>query len=288
MTTRDTRTRSSPAEARRSRRRGRTSAAAWLDTAGVLLAAAGCSGGRPVAVPGALAGPGATSDCLAQAVCYTPLEFRVAYGAQPLVQRGIDGRGQAVVLIELPSPGSTSLREDIARYDSRFGLQTASVAVYAAAGSHASASLAGGEEVEDAETVHAIAPDAAIRILDIGLARQAGPAQLAAALAAGLRQAAGGTSAAAPLWAALIASRPVPRPQPGLHQPSHLPDRHKQPLPAGLPRHHPRHQHRALQRQDNHGIYRPCRVEPRLRMGHPRRQYLIPLLATYAASSQRP
>jgi subtilase family serine protease len=189
MTTRDTRTRFSPAEVRRQRRQGCKSAAAWLGTAGVLLAAAGCSGGRQVAVPGALAGPEATSDCLAQAVCYTPLQFRVAYGVQPLVQRGIDGSGQAVVLIELPSPGSTSLREDIARYDSRFGLQTASVAVYAAAGSHASPSLAGGEGVEDAETVHAIAPGAAIRILNVRLPRRPGPAQLAAALAAGLRQA---------------------------------------------------------------------------------------------------
>ena len=189
MTSPDTRSRCRSSAVCRPRGHHACMYVAWLGTVGVLLAAAGCSGGRPVAVPGALAGPGATSDCLAQAVCYTPLEFRVAYGVQPLVQRGIDGRGQAVVLIELPSPGSTSMREDMARYDSRFGLQTASVRVNAAPGIQSSPSLAGGEEVEDAETVHAIAPGAAIRILYIGLPRQSGPAQLAAVLAAGLRQA---------------------------------------------------------------------------------------------------
>ncbi len=171
------------------RRQACTTAAAWLGTAGVLLAAAGCSGGRPVTVPGALAGPGATGNCLGQGGCYTPQEFRTAYGVQPLVQRGIDGRGQTVVLIELPSPAATSLPEDIARYDARFGLQPAAVRVNAAPGRQSSPWLVGGEAVEDAETVHAIAPGAAIRVLDIGLPRQPSPAQLAAALAAGLRTA---------------------------------------------------------------------------------------------------
>lgn len=158
--------------------------------AGLLLAAAGCAGGQPVAVPGALAGPGSASDCLAKELCYTPLEFRAAYGVQPLVQRGVDGHGQTVVLIELPSPGSTSLRQDMAGYDDRFGLPPAVVRVTPSPGSESSPRLAGGEEVEDAETVHAIAPGAAIRILDIGLPRNASPALLAAALTAGLRRAA--------------------------------------------------------------------------------------------------
>ncbi len=178
-----------PAEARWLRCRACRSAVAWLGTVGVLLTAAGCSGVRPVTVPGALAGPGAPGNCLVHAGCYTPQEFRTAYGVQPLVQRGIDGRGQTVVLIELPSPAATSLREDMAGYDDRFGLPPAAVRVTVGPGSQSSPWLAGGEEVEDAETVHAIAPGAAIRILDIGFARQPSPAQLAAALAAGLRKA---------------------------------------------------------------------------------------------------
>jgi subtilase family serine protease len=163
--------------------------AAWLGIAGMLLAVGGCAGGQPVTVPGAQAGSGTASDCLAQELCYTPLEFRAAYGVQPLLQRGADGRGQTVVLIELPSPGSTSLRQDIAGYDYRFGLPAAAVGVTASPVGRSSARLAGGEEVQDAETVHAIAPGAAIRILDIGLPRRASPAQLAAAVTAGLRRA---------------------------------------------------------------------------------------------------
>jgi subtilase family serine protease len=191
MTSPDTQRRPRPAAAGLSRQRYQPgkSAAAWLGTAGLLLAGAGCAGGRPVTVPGALARPGTASDCLAQELCYTPLQFRTAYGVQPLVQRGVNGHGQTVVLIELPAPGSTSLRQDIARYDARFGLPTAAVRVTAGRGSQSAPRLAGGEEVEDAETVHAIAPGAAIRILDISLPRQPSPAQLAAALTAGLRRA---------------------------------------------------------------------------------------------------
>ena len=140
-------------------------------------------------VPGALGGSEAASDCLAQGTCYSPLDFRIAYGVQPLVQRHVDGRGQTVVLLELPSPAATNLQQDIASYDARFGLPPTAVRVNVGPGDQSSPSLAGGEEVEDAETVHAIAPGATIRILDIGLSRQPSTAQLAAALAAGLRRA---------------------------------------------------------------------------------------------------
>lgn len=178
-----------PAEAGRGRRHyARKYAGVWLGTASVLLAAVGCSGGRPVTVSGALAGPGQVGNCLIQRSCFTPLEFRTAYGVQSLVQRGVDGSGQTVVLMELPSPSATSLRQDIASYDARFGLPPAAVRVNASPGSETSPWLAGGEEVEDAETVHAIAPGAAIRIFDVSLPRQPTPGQLAAALAAGLRR----------------------------------------------------------------------------------------------------
>jgi subtilase family serine protease len=33
--------------------------------------------------------------------CYTPGQIQVAYGIRPLLDRGIDGRGETVVLPEL-------------------------------------------------------------------------------------------------------------------------------------------------------------------------------------------
>ena len=45
------------------------------------------------------------------ATCYTPQQLEVAYGVQSLLQRGIDGSGETVVLPELaetqldPPPG---------------------------------------------------------------------------------------------------------------------------------------------------------------------------------------
>lgn len=38
--------------------------------------------------------------------CYTPQHFRVAYGIQPLLGNGVDGRGETVtVLVPVPRPG---------------------------------------------------------------------------------------------------------------------------------------------------------------------------------------
>ena len=41
---------------------------------------------------------GGTSDCDSVTTCYTPGQIRVAYGIQPLIDRGIDGRGETVVI----------------------------------------------------------------------------------------------------------------------------------------------------------------------------------------------
>ena len=44
---------------------------------------------------------GGTGDCTSLLSCYTPQQLEVAYGVRPLLQRGIDGRGETVVLPEL-------------------------------------------------------------------------------------------------------------------------------------------------------------------------------------------
>jgi subtilase family serine protease len=115
----------------------------------------------------------AVAGCRRQygSTCYTPQQLRVAYGIQPLLDRGIDGRGQTVVIMEFanmpqePSPQITDIRQDLALFDTTFGLPAAQLQVDTSLASSASPWLAGGEEVEDAEIVHAVAPEAAIRVI---------------------------------------------------------------------------------------------------------------------------
>jgi subtilase family serine protease len=155
----------------------RLRAAAVMAAAGTLVLACGCSSGagsapaRRSAVPAASA---AVTGCRHQyaSACFTPQQLRVAYGFQPLLDRGTDGRGQTVVLMEFastpprpPSPLVTDIRQDLALFDAVFGLPAARLQVDASLAGSAWPWLAGLEEVEDAEIVHAIAPDAAIRVI---------------------------------------------------------------------------------------------------------------------------
>jgi subtilase family serine protease len=124
-------------------------------------------------------GPGAVAaDCLTlpTSPCYTPMQLRVAYGIERLVDRGITGRGQTVVLPELlppagsPStgtgaqvPASSNIRQDLALFDSLFHLPAAKLQVVNSLAHAASPWMASVEEVGDTEIVHALAPDAVIR-----------------------------------------------------------------------------------------------------------------------------
>jgi subtilase family serine protease len=152
--------------------------------------------------------PGAVAaDCLAsRPACYAPRQFRVAYGIQPLLDRGITGRGVTVVLPEeaetrpeqppavtgpeLP-PAVTDIRQDVAGFDSLFGLPRARIQpITTLAGSSASPWLAGPEEVGDTEMVHAVAPGATIIELLVDPADVSTPAKLAATFATYVRIAA--------------------------------------------------------------------------------------------------
>jgi len=71
--------------------------------------------------------PSSRADCDSVATCYTPQQLEAAYGVQPLLQRGIDGSGETVVLPELAEtqlnpPQVTDLRQDFAAYDRLFRL----------------------------------------------------------------------------------------------------------------------------------------------------------------------
>ncbi len=147
--------------------------------------------------------PGAVAaDCLtSQPPCYTPSQLRIAYGIQPLLDRGITGRGQTVVLLEFPPttagssssatgvqvPPSSDIRQDLARFDSVFGLPAARLRIVNSLAHAASPWLASVEEVEDTEIVHAIAPDASVREVLIPSSYVASPGTVSAAVVAALR-----------------------------------------------------------------------------------------------------
>jgi subtilase family serine protease len=161
---------------------------------GTAMLAAGCGGAssaQAVTSPGTTttnatgssapspSGAGAVAtDCLTlpTSPCYTPMRLRVAYGIQPLLDRGITGRGQTVVLPEFPPPAespsaragspvpaSSDIRQDLAHFDGLFGLPAAKLQVVNTLAHAPSPWLASNEEVGDTEIVHALAPDAAIR-----------------------------------------------------------------------------------------------------------------------------
>ena len=131
------------------------------------------------------------SSCLVPpATCYTPPVFRAAYGISPLLERGIDGRGQTVVMPEVaqqPGGGATDIRQDLARFDSMFGLPAARLQVVDSLARSAAPWLANDEEVEDAEVVHTVAPGATISIVLVKPSVENSAADIAAALTAFLR-----------------------------------------------------------------------------------------------------
>src|SRR5690348_7432209 len=115
--------------------------AAELSAVATMMLATACSstspsspsaGGTRSGPTGATAAPksgtgvpkGGTAGCTA--TCYAPRQLEAAYGVRPLLQRGIDGRGETVVLPELAeSPGSpevSDLRQDFAAFDQLFHL----------------------------------------------------------------------------------------------------------------------------------------------------------------------
>ena len=88
--------------------------------------------------------------------------------------RGIDGRGQTVVLPELAEPQfplpTSQIRTDLDQFDTLFHLPAASLQSVTTLAPSASPWLANGEEVLDTEMVHAVAPAAKIIEVLVGAA----------------------------------------------------------------------------------------------------------------------
>ena len=117
--------------------------------------------------------------------CYSPGQYQVAYGVAPLLKRGITGKGETVVMPELahtPGPNFTDIRKDLAAFDRKFGLPTAQLKVTTTLAGASAPYVAGTEEVEDTEIVHAIAPGATLDVVLVPATAVASAANFTVAL----------------------------------------------------------------------------------------------------------
>jgi subtilase family serine protease len=190
---------------------------------------AGCTGSpaRPAAAtPSGTAAPaGVVSDCLlTPATCYSARVFQVAYGIQPLLNRGIDGRGETVTVLGAPavpgpcsarsaspppgvvcgSPGPlsapTDIRQDLKAFDSLFHLPAAQVQVVTTLAGSAAPYQAAADDVGDLEVLHMIAPGATLRVVVMPNNALESAANATADMIAGLRLAVSGTDVASIDW----------------------------------------------------------------------------------------
>jgi hypothetical protein len=154
------------------------------------------------AAPTPAAPSGAALYC-GQDPCLSPHQFRVAYGIQPLLDRGIDGRGETVtVLVPVPraNEGPTDIRQDLESFDSMFGLPAARIEVVTSLAGSASPWQATDEEVGDTEFVHAVAPAATLRVVLFPSSWGQSAANATADLLAGLRLVVSHTDVASISW----------------------------------------------------------------------------------------
>jgi subtilase family serine protease len=134
---------------------------------------------------------GAPSDIVANCVvsqpqqCLTPHRLREVYGFQPLLDRGIDGRGETITVISpvqlcpasssgasrqpsggsTPFPDVTDIRQDLAAFDGEYGLPAARIEVVTNLAGSAHPWAATDEEVGNFEVLHAIVPAATLRVV---------------------------------------------------------------------------------------------------------------------------
>ena len=101
--------------------------------------------------------------------CYTPYQFRVAYGVEALMQKGFTGKGQTIV--DIVSFGSPTLQQDMDAFDQQFGLPPIKIQIMNPLGTRAfdpsNKDMTGWaiETTIDIQIIHAIAPDAGIVVL---------------------------------------------------------------------------------------------------------------------------
>ncbi len=100
--------------------------------------------------------------------CFTPHAMRVAYSVEPLIQKGITGKGQTV--IDIVSFGSPTLQTDVNAFSKQFGLPQVNIQVIAPLNEKESDPRGDKpgwveETTLDVEMIHAMAPDAGIVVM---------------------------------------------------------------------------------------------------------------------------
>jgi subtilase family serine protease len=131
--------------------------------------------GRPLNAKLVHAGSQAPTDAQCRASigipCYSPQEIRHAYGVDRLVNRGDDGKGETIVIVD--SYGSPTIASDLANFDAGYGLPAPpSFTILAPLGTVPFDPTAIPDQVGwatettlDVEWSHAMAPDASIVLL---------------------------------------------------------------------------------------------------------------------------
>jgi subtilase family serine protease len=110
--------------------------------------------------------------------CFTPHVLRVAYGVEPLTEKGFTGKSMTV--IDIVSYGSPTLQQDMDIFDKQFGLPPITMQVIAPLGTVPfnpnDANMTGwAQETElDVQIIHAIAPDAGIVVMTSPVAETEG------------------------------------------------------------------------------------------------------------------
>jgi subtilase family serine protease len=112
--------------------------------------------------------PGPLRNCQKAGTCYGPDQIRVAYGVQPLLNKGITGAGRTIVIID--AYGSDTLSTDLTTFDAYFGLPNPTLNVIYPDGpplptDPVNAAGWKGETSLDVQWAHAIAPGATIDLV---------------------------------------------------------------------------------------------------------------------------
>jgi subtilase family serine protease len=188
--------------------RARLLAAAVL-TGGLLVAGSSVSSASSAASAGTAATAGsstATGEGMIVNVLDDPHQFRVAYGIQPLLDSGIDGRGETVTILapappaNASAPAATDIRQDLKEFDSVFGLPAARIEVVTSLAGSASPWRTDGEEPGDFEILHAVAPAATLRVVMFPSSWSQSAANATADMLAGLRLAVSHTDVVSISW----------------------------------------------------------------------------------------
>ena len=123
--------------------------------------------------PAASGKPPTTAECehAFHIACYSPLQIQQAYGIPKLLARGVDGKGQTIVVVD--SFGSPTVRHDLAVFDTTYQLPAPpALTVIQPAGQvppyQPTANREGwaGETSLDVEYAHAMAPGAKILLVE--------------------------------------------------------------------------------------------------------------------------